>query len=57
MTDSILVAYTTNKETDTKVLVVGKKRMNQSVKIINAFDGDEAEELWNKLTTAKEKKQ
>ena len=31
------------------VLIVGRKRPNQSVDIINAFQGKEAEELYNKL--------
>ena len=34
---------------DVGVLIVGRKRPNQSVDIINAFQGKEAEELYNKL--------
>jgi len=36
-------------------MVVGRKRMNQSVEIINAFQGDEARELYEKLVTKKKK--
>ena len=54
MADSILVAYD-NKSGDIPVLIVGKKRPNQSVDIINAFQGDEATELWNRLIVKKEK--
>lgn len=41
-------------EKDTGVLIVGRKRMNESVDIINAFQGDEARELYEKLITKKE---
>lgn len=37
------------------VLVVGKKTPGKAVKILNAFEGKEAEELWEKLTVKKEK--
>ena len=37
------------------VLVVGKKVEGEAVKVINAFEGAEAEELWRRLTTKKEK--
>ena len=42
-------------EKDTGVLVVGRKRKNQSIEIVNAFQGDEALELYKKLVTQKEK--
>ena len=35
------------------VLVVGKKTKGEAVKVINAFEGKEAEELWEKLTVKK----
>lgn len=53
MTDSILVAF---DDSGKGVLIVGKKRLNESAEIINAFEGDEAKELWKKLTVKKEKK-
>lgn len=54
-TESILVCFDYTNGLDNSVLVVGKKRKGQSVEIINAFSGKEAEELWNKLTVKKEK--
>lgn len=39
---------------DTGVLIVGRRRMNGTTEIINAFQGEEALELYNKLTTKKE---
>lgn len=54
MVDSILVSAVFSNENDTGVLIVGRKRMNQSVDVINAFEGDEARELYKKLVTKKE---
>lgn len=53
-TDSVLVGFDYTNGVDNSVLIVGKKRPNQSVEIINAFQGAEAEELWKKLTVKKE---
>lgn len=39
MVDSILVSVDFSNKNDTGVMVVGRKRMNQSVEIINAFQG------------------
>jgi hypothetical protein len=55
MVDSILVSVDFSNKNDTGVMVVGRKRMNQSVEIINAFQGDEARELYEKLVTKKKK--
>lgn len=52
-TDSIIVGYDYNEPTDNAVLIVGKRLPDMSVDIINAFHGDEAKELWAKLTAAK----
>ena len=57
LTDSLLVAIDFTNGTDNTVLVVGRKRPNQSVEIVNAFQGDEARELWEKLTTVKGEKE
>lgn len=54
--DTILVGWDYSKGNETSVLIVGRKRMNQSVEIINAFQGKEAEELYQKLVTVKEDK-
>ena len=48
MVDSILVSVDFSNKNDTGVMVVGRKRMNQSVEIINAFQGDEARKAGNK---------
>ena len=52
-TDSIIVSYDYNFSKDIAVLVVGRKNPNTSVTIINAFQGDEAKELYQKLVTIK----
>ena len=48
-TDTILVSFYYSNKDDQSILVVGRKHMNESVEIINAFSGEEAEELYNKL--------
>lgn len=52
-TDTILVSFNHNPITGNNILVVGKKRLNQSVEIINAFEGAEAEELYSRLVAKK----
>ena len=47
--ESLLVGVDFTNGEDVGVLIVGKKRPNQSVDIINAFQGKEAKELYNKL--------
>lgn len=54
MIDSILVSYSHNEKTDNSILCVGKKRPNETVEVINAFQGEEADRLWKELTTKKE---
>ena len=54
LSDTLLVSINFSDK-DTGVLVVGRKRKNQSVEIINAFQGEEALELYKKLVTKKEK--
>lgn len=49
VSDTILVSVDFTNGKDTGVLVVGRKRPNQSVEIINAFQGKEAEDLYLKL--------
>ena len=51
--DSILISYSATNGRDNGVLIIGRKRKNESVEIINAFQGEEAYELWTKLTTSK----
>ena len=52
ITDSIIIGYD-QSESDNTVLIVGRKRLNQSVDIINAFQGEEAKELYERLITKK----
>lgn len=47
--ESLLVGVDFTNGEDSSVLIVGRKRPNQSVEIINAFQGEEAEELYKKL--------
>ena len=53
-TDTIIVGYDFTHGKDNTVLIVGRKRENESVEIINAFQGEEAEKLYLKLVTKKE---
>lgn len=53
LSDTLLVGVDFS-EKDKGVLIVGKKRLNESVEIINAFQGEEARELYEKLITKKE---
>ena len=54
ITDTILVGFNRYKNGDNTVLIVGRKRPNESVDIINAFEGDEALELYRRLVTKKD---
>lgn len=49
-TETLLVGFDYTNGKDHTVLIVGKKRPNESVEIINAFQGEEAEELYKRLT-------
>jgi hypothetical protein len=51
---SLIIGYDIDHSTDNTVLIVGKREPNQSVKVINAFEGEEAYELYKKLITKKE---
>lgn len=54
--DSVVVSVDFSNKNNTGVMLVGRKRMNQSMEIINAFQGDEAREIYEKLITKKEVK-
>lgn len=51
---SLIIGYDINHSTNNAVLIVGKKRANEPIEIINAFQGEEAAELYRKLVTKKE---
>ena len=53
---SLIIGYDISHTSDNKVLVIGKRGPSGSVEIVNAFQGDEAEELYNKLITKQENK-
>lgn len=48
--DVLLVSYD-NVSNDKPVLIVGRKGKRGPVQIINAFQDEEAEEIYKKLTT------
>ena len=54
LSDTLLVSISFSDK-DTGVFIVGRKRKNQSIEIVNAFQGDEALDLYKKLVTQKEK--
>lgn len=57
ITESLIIGYDKNdKNKDATILIVGKKELNKPMTVINAFEGKEAEALYKKLTTKKEKK-
>ena len=49
-TSSIIVSYDASENGDEPILLVGKKNPNKPTKVINAFQGKEAKDLWKKLT-------
>ena len=54
ITDTLLVSIDLAPiNSDNSILIVGRKRPNQSVEIINAFQGEDAIELYKLLTTVK----
>lgn len=54
-TKTLLVGFDYSHGEDSAVLIVGTKRENEAMDIINAFQGEEAVELYKRLTTKKEK--
>lgn len=53
ITGSLIIGYDIDSSTDNAILIVGRKRMNESTEIINAFQGKKAVELYEKLITKK----
>lgn len=54
--DSLIIGFDSSTGKDGTVLIVGRKKPREAVDIINAFDGEEALELYKKLITPKAKK-
>ena len=52
MISSMIISFD-DQSNDEAIMLVGTKRTGQAVEIINAFQGDEAVELYKRLTTIK----
>ena len=50
-TDCILVSFDSSGGKDNEVLIVGRKTQGEIVDIVNAFQREEAVELYKKLIT------
>lgn len=53
MVDSLIISIDTTNGRDNTVLIVGRKTFGQQVEIVNAFQGNEALELYSRLITVK----
>ena len=53
LTDTLLVSIDSSTDGDETVLLVGQKRLNESVEIVNAFQGKDAMDLYKQLVTVK----
>ena len=54
MERSFIVSFSFNMDDPSKsVCVVGEKQMNQSMEIINAFQGSDADDIFRTLMTKK----
>lgn len=53
MTDAVVVSYD-NDSGNIPILIVGRKARGKAIEIINAFEGEEATTLYDKLTSRKE---
>lgn len=54
--DSLIVGFDSSAGKDGTVLIVGRKKPREAVDVINAFNGEEALELYEKLVTPKGEK-
>lgn len=52
-TESLLVSVTYDDTNKINLMVVGKKRKNEAVEIVNAFQGDDAARLYHELISKK----
>lgn len=51
LSDTILVSFARETPDSDPVVIVGRRRMNGSTDIVNAFEGKEALDIYEKLTT------
>lgn len=49
--ECLLVSVDFTRGVDTGVMIVGRKKRGQEVEVINAFQGEEARQLYLKLIT------
>ena len=49
LADTLLVSIALTNDEDDAALIVGRKRKGESVEIVNAFQGKEATDLYNRL--------
>lgn len=52
-TETLLISVTYDDANKINLMVVGKKRRNEAVEIVNAFQGDDAARLYYELITKK----
>lgn len=53
MLDTLLISFDNTHGEDAAILIIGRKAPNEAVKIVNAFQGKEACDLYRQLTTVK----
>ena len=53
--ESLIIGYDESNGRDNTVLIVGRKKKGVDVEVINAFQGEEAYWMYQKLVTKKEK--
>ena len=51
--DALLIGYDCSNGKDHAMLIVGRKQNKKPVEVINAFQGEEAESIYNMLITVK----
>lgn len=54
--ESLIIGYDESNGRDHTVLIVGRKKKGQEVEVINAFQGEEAYWMYQKLVTKKKEK-
>lgn len=54
--ESLIIGYDETNGRDNTVLIVGRKKKGQEVEVINAFQGEEAYWMYQKLVIRKDKK-
>ena len=52
-TGSLIIGYDFSKDENNGVLIVGTRTKGQATDIVNAFQGKEAKEIFEKLITVK----